>query len=388
MPSKYVGMDMIKTPNDEKDNTASSDYLEFTLAQNTTIYVAYSSEALSLPNWMNGFTDTGDNITTMNLQEKTFDVYSKSFPAGCVNLGANKASGFTGGSINNYMVFYETTSQVPECTLDSKFKSRILSEGMTYYTDRSYTLTRVPSKYIGMDMIKTPNDEKDNTASSDYLTFTLAQNTTVYVAYSSEALSLPNWMKGFTDTGNDITAMNLKAKTFDVYSKSFPAGCVNLGANKASGFTGGSVNNYMVFYGTVANVPTSGFDFNIFHTGNKTVTQGGFVSNRITTSLLSGTSEPVTYSVSGLPSGSAAIFSQSSCAPNCSTVLNIMTTSNIPVGSYSIKITGVGGEMSKDIFFDLMVTATTEEREVCSSIYMPVCGVDGRVYSNACEAKK
>ena len=136
------------------------------------------------------------------------------------------------------------------CTLDSKFTASTLSEGMTYYTDRSYTLTRVPSKYIGMDMIKTPNDEKDNTASSDYLEFTLAQNTTVYVAYSSEALSLPSWMNGFTDTGDNITTMNLQEKTFDVYSKSFPAGCVNLGANKASGFTGGSINNYMVFYET------------------------------------------------------------------------------------------------------------------------------------------
>ena len=100
---------MFQSPNDEKDNTASSDYLTFALVQDSTVYVAYSSEALSLPNWMNGFTDTGDNITTMNLQVKTFDVYSKSFPAGCVNLGANKASGFTGGSVNNYMVFYETT---------------------------------------------------------------------------------------------------------------------------------------------------------------------------------------------------------------------------------------------------------------------------------------
>ena len=70
---------------------------------------------------MNGFTDTGDDITTMNLKLKTFDVYSKSFPAGCVNLGANKASGFTGGSINNYMVFYGTSVSIsnPAVTITS-----------------------------------------------------------------------------------------------------------------------------------------------------------------------------------------------------------------------------------------------------------------------------
>ncbi len=54
------------------------------------------------------------------------------------------------------------------CTLDPKFVETTLSEGMTYFTDRSYTLTSVPSQYIGMDMIKTPNAERSGTCGSGY----------------------------------------------------------------------------------------------------------------------------------------------------------------------------------------------------------------------------
>ena len=38
-----------------------------------------------------------------------------------------------------------------------------LATGVEYYTDRDYTVTGVPGAYVGMDMIKTPNDERNLT---------------------------------------------------------------------------------------------------------------------------------------------------------------------------------------------------------------------------------
>jgi len=108
------------------------------------------------------------------------------------------------------------------CTLDSRFQETTLYNGMEYYTDRTYTVTSVPGAYLGMD-----------------LTFELFSDVTVYVAYDSRATSLPNWMSGFTYTGNNIYTSLSTQPHLKVYSKSYFEGdCVNFGANKAPGFSG------------------------------------------------------------------------------------------------------------------------------------------------------
>ncbi|MCP5004672.1 MAG: hypothetical protein GY941_12150, partial [Planctomycetes bacterium] len=143
------------------------------------------------------------------------------------------------------------------CTLDVKLQETTLSAGIEYYTDRTYTFTNVPAQYIGLDMIKTPNDDRNLTAASDYLTFELLSNTTVYVAYDRRATSLPNWMSGFTDTGDTINTSLSSQQYLKVYSKNFLSGeCVDLGANKAAVFSGGTVSSYVVFYGSAADTLT------------------------------------------------------------------------------------------------------------------------------------
>ncbi len=120
---------------------------------------------------------------------------------------------------------------------------------MEYYTDRDYTLTSVPSEYIGMDAILTPNDRRNAIDTTDYLTFTMPIDGTVYVAFDSRASSLPDWMSGFSDTGNRIYTSLSSQPYLKVYSRSYNTGdCVNLGANKADGFEGDVVSNYLVFY--------------------------------------------------------------------------------------------------------------------------------------------
>jgi hypothetical protein len=252
VPGAYLGMDLIKTPNDDRNFTTASDYLTFELFSDVTVYVAYDSRATSLPNWMSGFTYTGNNIYTSLSTQPHLKVYSKSYFEGdCVNFGANKAPGFSGSTVSNYIVFYGTGSGPPTCTLDSSFQETTLSNGIEYYTDRTYTMTSVPGSYVGMDMIKTPNDDRNLTTASDYLTFELSSDAIVYVAYDSRATSLPNWMSGFSNTGDRIYTSLSSQPYLEVYSKAYYDGdCVKLGANKAPGFSGDTVSNYIVFYDT------------------------------------------------------------------------------------------------------------------------------------------
>jgi hypothetical protein len=261
VPSEYVGMDLIETPNDDRNLTTANGYLTFELTDAATVYVAYDSRATSLPVWMSGFTNTGDRIYTSLDTQPYLKVYSRSYSAGdCVNLGANKATGFSGNTVSNYIVFYGTgdgpSAKPPPpppdtCILDSRFQETAIRTGIDYYTDRTYTLTSVPSEYVGMDLIKTPNDDGNLTTTDGYLTFELYSATTVYVAYDSRATSLPVWMSGFTNTGDRIYTSLGTQPYLKVYSRSYSAGaCANIGANKAIGFSGSTVSNYIVFYGT------------------------------------------------------------------------------------------------------------------------------------------
>jgi hypothetical protein len=152
--------------------------------------------------------------------------------------------------------------EIPCSTLDdARFDETTLSPGIEYYTDRTYTLTSVPSQYIGLYMISTPYNDRNRTDASDYMTFEMPKDGLVYVAFDRKATSLPNWMNGFTDTGNDIdTSLNSQGY-LNIFSKSYTEGdCVNFGANKAPGFSGGAFGNYIVFVDTEVGRPVINVD--------------------------------------------------------------------------------------------------------------------------------
>ncbi len=133
--------------------------------------------------------------------------------------------------------------------LSSRFAETTLTSGVEYYTDRSYQLTSVPSSYDNMDAIITPNDDRDRTDASGYVTFTMPYAGTVYVAYDSRATRVPNWLSGFINTGDVLKTSLSSQPSLKVYSRNYSKGSiVNFGGNKAAGFAGGTVSNYMVFY--------------------------------------------------------------------------------------------------------------------------------------------
>ena len=141
------------------------------------------------------------------------------------------------------------SSSLSTCVLDIQFQQATLTSNITYYTDRDYELTNIPSEYIGLDTVITPNDDRNLTDATGYLTFEMPYDGTVFVAFDSRADSLPDWMNGFIYTGYNIYTSLSTQPHLKVYSKSYSEGdCINFGANKAPGFSGGVVSNYIVFW--------------------------------------------------------------------------------------------------------------------------------------------
>jgi len=134
-------------------------------------------------------------------------------------------------------------------SVDPRFATTTLSAGMKYYTDRDYTLTNVPSQYVGMDAIFMPNADRDLTDASNYLTFTMPYSGTVYVAFDSRAASLPDWMTGFSITGDRLLTSLSTQPELTIYSKYYYAGdCITFGGPKALGFSGNISSSYVVLY--------------------------------------------------------------------------------------------------------------------------------------------
>ena len=102
---------------------------------------------------------------------------------------------------------------------------------------------------------------------------------------------------------------------------------------------------------------TQPFSFSLANSGDKSVTAGSSVTNSINTTLSSGSSQAVSFSVSGLPAGATGSFSSASCSPACSTGLNINTTGSTPVGNFPVTVSAAGGGVSKTTVFTLTVSA-------------------------------
>ncbi|MFC4046999.1 glycoside hydrolase family 28 protein [Dactylosporangium siamense] len=111
-----------------------------------------------------------------------------------------------------------------------------LTNGVTQYADRAYTLGAVPSGLTGAQWIRTANDSKAATA-NPLVRFTVNRQATVNVAVDTRRGRL-SWMdSSWTDTGGRITNNEGTPRTFAVFSKVFAAGQIALGPNGDSGNT-------------------------------------------------------------------------------------------------------------------------------------------------------
>jgi hypothetical protein len=86
---------------------------------------------------------------------------------------------------------------------------------------------------------------------------------------------------------------------------------------------------------------------------------GSSVANTVSSTLMSGSAQLITFSVTGLPTGTTASFSPTSCSPTCSATLTINTTVSTPAGSSTVVVTATGSGVTKTTTFTLTVSLPT-----------------------------
>lgn len=103
--------------------------------------------------------------------------------------------------------------------------------------------------------------------------------------------------------------------------------------------------------------PVEVFDFGIsLSSGSASVVQGQSASTTASTTLTSGTTQPVSFSCSGLPSGSSCGFSQNSCSPTCTSAVTI-SSGTASTGTYTVNVAGSSGSSTKMSPMKLTITS-------------------------------
>jgi len=120
---------------------------------------------------------------------------------------------------------------------------------------------------------------------------------------------------------------------------------------------------------------TFDFDISAFPSSN-TVAQGQSTSYDVDVDLLTGTAQPVSLSVSGLPSGATADITPSSVTPTESSILFITTDATTPAATHQLTITATGGELTKSTIVDLVVVSITSESFITDSKFNQIDSFD------------
>ena len=105
------------------------------------------------------------------------------------------------------------------------------------------------------------------------------------------------------------------------------------------------------------NNPIPTFDFSLTNGGSKSVIQSMSVTNTITASLVSGTSQSTSFSISGLPLGATATYWPPSCTSTCTSTLTITTLTTTPIGTYTVITTGTAESLTHTTSFILTISA-------------------------------
>lgn len=98
-------------------------------------------------------------------------------------------------------------------------------------------------------------------------------------------------------------------------------------------------------------------DFSLSNSGNITLTQGQNGSNTISVILIAEINQTVNLSISGLPPASTALSTYSCSNPTCAPTTLISNTTELPVGTYSVTVTGVSGNLTRTTNFNVTVSS-------------------------------
>jgi large repetitive protein len=104
-----------------------------------------------------------------------------------------------------------------------------LQNGAQQFGDRAFTISALPPALAGGAWVRSANDSKAY-AGNPLVSFNLNQPADVFMTLDDRANPQPAWLAGWSSTGLKMSSNEGgTARSFTVYTKSFPAGTVNLG---------------------------------------------------------------------------------------------------------------------------------------------------------------
>jgi hypothetical protein len=216
---------------------------------------------------------------------------------------------------------------------------------------------------IAFDAIKFVQVNIPPTLSNGYVSPSSGDTSTTfsyYVTYSDPEGDIPTTKYVYID-GSPYTMTKI--------SGDYVSGAV---FRYSTTLSAGSHNYYFYFedgHGHAVRLPTSGtysgpsvspppqFDFTVgVSPSSGSVQQGGSVSSTVTVTLTSGSTQTVSLTTSGLPSGAYATFNPSSGYPTFTSTCTISTSTTTPTGTFYITIIGSGGGLTRTATYTLTVT--------------------------------
>ena len=116
--------------------------------------------------------------------------------------------------------------------------------GNKVYIDRLFTYTNLPMQLINAVQIQTSNEDKFSSGDRAFLTFSIDQPGSVYIAYDRRYKNIPGWLSAYEKTVDPVVYDTPGGRmTCDLYRKQFPAGKVVLGGN----ISAGSKDNFSMY---------------------------------------------------------------------------------------------------------------------------------------------
>lgn len=131
---------------------------------------------------------------------------------------------------------------------------------------------------------------------------------------------------------------------------------------------------YAYTYSGIGGMPTTcsdPFTFSLSNNGNKSATQGASATSSITSTLVSGTTAPVTLFVKNILNSSnqnvfnvangisttSSALSVNPVTPTASSVLTLNSAVTTPVGNYTVEVDGTGGGLTASTTYTLTISA-------------------------------
>lgn len=163
---------------------------------------------------------------------------------GGMAIVAHEESGQEPGA---YARFYESPLTAIHAEGGRAYEPMVLRSFRRCYTDRDYTITRLPLALNGLHAVRTADlDYTDET--ENLLHLKLTRPSRIYVIYPALAKALPHWLRSWDREPEMLVEIDTPGgrMPFFAYSRDYPAGPITLGGPRAEGYRGTVFMNYLV----------------------------------------------------------------------------------------------------------------------------------------------